>query len=251
MQIAGRWFTVVGVLPQGFWCISRSAGAFATLDLATPAESLPSLVGAVGRLAPGATREQARQELFESATAAGIALPRYPEIRVFTAAPARALTGYLFGYAFALAIAAALVARGGPLPARRGWRPLAFLLAKLVPAGLLPWALWIEVSAPLSAMAPEDNLAGFLLGVISLAFWALGAVAILWCFLDQRYRCPECLQLLTMPVRLGSWSSVLDPPSTEMVCVSGHGSLFLPDSEDGAPERWTVMDSSWRDLFRK
>jgi hypothetical protein len=52
-----------------------------------------------------------------------------------------------------------------------------------------------------------------------------------------------------MPVTMGSWASVLDPATTEMVCDLGHGSLCVPDSTEGAPDRWINLDPSWRELF--
>jgi hypothetical protein len=60
-----------------------------------------------------------------------------------------------------------------------------------------------------------------------------------------------CLQLLTMPVSFGSWSSVLDPATTELVCDSGHGSLTFPETDGGLRDRWTNLDPSWSELFRE
>ncbi len=53
---------------------------------------------------------------------------------------------------------------------------------------------------------------------------------------------------MAMPVTMGSWASVFDPVTTELLCDSGHGSLCLQETESGS-DRWTGMDKSWSDLF--
>jgi hypothetical protein len=58
-----------------------------------------------------------------------------------------------------------------------------------------------------------------------------------------------CLRRLDLPVTVGSWSSVFEPTSTEMLCDLGHGTLLLPETGGGTEERWTKFDDSWRDLF--
>jgi hypothetical protein len=252
LEIYGRTFTVVGVLPKDFWSISPAIEIYTPLDLEPQPARLPYLIGAVGRLSRHGTPDAVRLELFDIATAAKIALPRYPEVRTFGAVPARAFTGYLLGLAFALAIAAALVVRGGPFPVRRGWRPLAFFFAKAALAIAIPWTAWVEGAAWIHAAWPEQTGRPEVgLALLFSAFLASCSCALWWSFLDQRRRCPVCLQRLTMPVRLGSWGSVLDPAATEMLCDSGHGMLCVPETEEGAPDHWTRLDSSWRDLFRK
>jgi hypothetical protein len=77
----------------------------------------------------------------------------------------------------------------------------------------------------------------------------LFACALAWVFADQRRRCPECLGLLALPVTIGSWASVLEPVSTELVCEQGHGSLSVPESALALPQKWTALDVSWRGLF--
>jgi hypothetical protein len=62
------------------------------------------------------------------------------------------------------------------------------------------------------------------------------------------------VQRLTLPVRMGSWSSeLLDPVSTEMVCERGHGALSVPETQGSASvrEHWTALDDSWKQLFTK
>jgi hypothetical protein len=73
----------------------------------------------------------------------------------------------------------------------------------------------------------------------------------LWSLADQRRRCPVCLGRLEMPVTLGSWASVFEPPTTEFLCADGHGSLSVQEAEPTAADRWIALDSSWRSLFRR
>jgi hypothetical protein len=74
-------------------------------------------------------------------------------------------------------------------------------------------------------------------------------VATRWSFIEQRHRCPVCLKRLALPVTLGSWSSVLEPATTEFLCEKGHGSLSVTENGSGAPDHWTVFDVSWQSLF--
>jgi hypothetical protein len=86
-------------------------------------------------------------------------------------------------------------------------------------------------------------------------FAIAASMAIWWSTHDQHLRCRVCLRRLSMPVRLGSWSHpMLDPVSTETVCGSGHGLLYVSEpagSSTAEPEHWMELDPSWRDLFAK
>jgi hypothetical protein len=86
---------------------------------------------------------------------------------------------------------------------------------------------------------------------MALLFLAACCFAVWWSFADQRQRCPECLERLALPVTIGSWSSVLEPVTTEFLCESGHGSLCVPETEQSERGRWTALDASWRELFDK
>jgi hypothetical protein len=113
----------------------------------------------------------------------------------------------------------------------------------------IPALLWME-TASVFRQRLEGGVRLEFAGVLSaLVFLPVCACAIWWSFADQRRRCPVCLQQLGMPVTMGSWASVLDPATTELVCDSGHGSLCVPESTEGAPDRWTNLDPSWRELF--
>jgi hypothetical protein len=51
-----------------------------------------------------------------------------------------------------------------------------------------------------------------------------------------------------MPVTMGSWASVFEPVTTEMLCHEGHGSLSVVEGDIGGGDRWVALDTSWRGL---
>lgn len=234
----GHSYTVVGVLPDSFWALSERITVWTPLVLEPqPPPDVPFLIGAVGRLQPGVSRDQLRAGLFRSAKAVQPTLPRAPEIRGFAAVPGRRVIGYLLGLGFSAVIAIVVLAMQQPFPLRYGWRYWRFFATKLVLVLAIPLTLWIETAW---TDAPSTLL---FLAACSFALW--------WSFRDQRQRCPECFEFLAMPVTIGSWSSVLEPVSTEFLCESGHGSLCVPETEQGLRDRWTSLDASWRELFDK
>ena len=83
------------------------------------------------------------------------------------------------------------------------------------------------------------------------SFWAL-LFAFRWALRDQRRRCPVCLCTLTNPARVGQFSrNFLAWNGTELVCLSGHGLLHVPDIETSwySNQRWLYLDPSWSTLF--
>jgi hypothetical protein len=249
MDIEGRQYEVIGVLPDAFWAISQNIVVFTPLQLDSQSGAgLPFLIGAVGRLKPRATPDAARLELYDIAKAVFPLLPRPPQVISFDSVPSSPW-GYALWILFGMVVGGVLVSRGGSLPSGRGWRYRSFLALKSVLAVVIPALLWMEAAAALRQRM-EGGVGLLLAGVLpALAFLVACACAIWWSFADQRRRCPVCLQRLGMPVTMGSWSSVLDPAVTELVCDFGHGSLSVPESTQGAPDRWTNLDQSWRELF--
>jgi len=159
-----------------------------------------------------------------------------------------ALVAHTFAIVFGLAIGIVLVAVGRLSLGRYGWRYWSFLVLKTIAVMVIVPLLWIETGTAMRAhmaSAPLRVLVGGLL--FTLIFMAAFGCALLWSFADQRRRCPVCLQRLAMPVTIGSWASVFEPVTTELLCEEGHGSLCVP--ETGEPDRWTPLDASWRELF--
>ncbi len=86
---------------------------------------------------------------------------------------------------------------------------------------------------------------------VCTSFWAL-LFAFRWALRDQRRRCPVCLCTLTNPARVGQFSrNFLAWNGTELVCLSGHGLLHVPDIPTSwfSNQRWLYLDPSWSALF--
>jgi hypothetical protein len=251
IDIDGATYAIIGVLPETFWAISRTIDIWTPLTLEPrPAPGVPFLIGAVGRLKPGAPEDKVRAELFDIARKANQFLPAPPRVTSFSALPTHPYGPYMFALLFALVSGALLVARALPPPTGRGLKYWSFLVSKTMLLVAVPLLLWVEIDGVILSAMPAALVRNIILVVLTPAFIFICAFAVWWSFADQRGRCPVCLQLLTMPVSIGSWSSVLDPATTELVCDSGHGSLSFPDVADGQPDRWTNLDPSWSELFR-
>jgi len=136
----------------------------------------------------------------------------------------------------------------------------AYFAAKLAVAMLFLWGLLklILMLAPTPAtfmyVQPRNPFA-FDLGFtfLMLAYW-LAAVGVIYVVIwDQRYRCRTCLRKLRMPVGRGSWKNVLlGAPSTEYICIYGHGTLDVPELQITGHQNpdWKPHDDDiWKELF--
>jgi hypothetical protein len=77
-------------------------------------------------------------------------------------------------------------------------------------------------------------------------------VAARWMLADQRQRCPVCLRLLANPVRIGEPSRILlEWHGTELMCLRGHGLLYVPEWPAiwSGRQRWMDLGPSWGGLF--
>jgi hypothetical protein len=152
--------------------------------------------------------------------------------------------------AFALAVGLMVAVIGRLRVHGCGWRYWAFLIAKTLLLIVSIPLLWIEGGAWIRAHLRTEALRVLAGGIgWTLLFLAGFGQSILWSLADQRRRCPVCLRRLAMPVAMGSWASMFEPASTEMLCDEGHGSLCLSETESGADDRWIALDASWRELF--
>ena len=157
---------------------------------------------------------------------------------------------YTVPIAMALATAAVMVV-GRLSVHRHSWRYWSFLAAKAAAAMRVLSLLWIEGGAAVRARIHNEML--FALGgclALALIFIGVFGWVAVWILTDQRRRCPVCLRRLAMPVTLGSWASVLEPPATELLCAQGHGSLCMAENDLGEADRWTALDSSWNLRWR-
>lgn len=137
-----------------------------------------------------------------------------------------------------LAMSGAPVRRAMPAVGRA--RRIAFLLAKLVL--LQPILLCgFMVVARTAGVAP----------FVPLGVCACWILAYRWALLDQRRRCPECLRLLSAPVRIGAPSQTfLEWYGVESLCGRGHGLMHVAEAETSYSTRpmWLRLDGSWRGL---
>jgi hypothetical protein len=79
-----------------------------------------------------------------------------------------------------------------------------------------------------------------------------GLFAARWIFADQHSRCPVCLRLLGNPVRMGESSRILlEWHGTELMCLRGHGMLYVPEWPAlwSGRQRWMGLGPSWGGLF--
>ncbi len=150
----------------------------------------------------------------------------------------------------AAVIATIVVFLRRPLLRAVAWRYWLFLAVKTVAVMVGVVLVWIECAELFRNTVPPSWLRLLVTGVVFRAiFIAAFACGVLWSFLDQRQRCPVCLQLLAMPVRIGSSGSMFEPVRTELLCAQGHGLLCITEVDDGEDTRWTTLDESWKELF--
>jgi hypothetical protein len=122
-----------------------------------------------------------------------------------------------------------------------------FLSAKFIL--IVPIVYFVSFDLAYSSSSMSVGTSEFVLGFSS--FWAL-LFAFRWALRDQRRRCPVCLCTLTNPARVGQFSrNFLAWNGTELVCLSGHGLLHVPDIPTSwfSSQRWLYLDPSWSALF--
>jgi len=127
-------------------------------------------------------------------------------------------------------------------PQRIGPRRGLFLAAKILL--VVPIVLFgsLDVGSLGSSVSPLVMHIGFFGGLFG-ARWILG---------DQHSRCPVCLRLLGNPVRMGESSRILlEWHGTELMCLRGHGMLYVPawPAIWSGRQRWMDLGPSWGDLF--
>jgi hypothetical protein len=150
-------------------------------------------------------------------------------------------------------VAALLFLAAGMIRARRTALYLAFFAVKTALLLGIVGLAWTEVATAI----PIPVTGGVDLGTaIPLALLLLiSQVFVLrWSLQDQAARCPVCCRQVSMPVTVGSRSSlILDRPGVDFLCTRGHGTLRLSDLTTctAEPYRWTPLDHSWREVFAR
>lgn len=273
---------IVGVLPADFGVLPSHVDIVVLMDLSGRSRrifrlpsgrdillSLPSgldrsrgrhLIGAIARVRPGVALDAAERELAQIAKTEGVRYFAPPRLTRLQEARMGPLFAYLAGLGFAIVIGLVMVQVRKPSfaairrsPPRSRLVYWGFFAAKAL---LFQFALllaWIEISEAVSRTF-RNGLIGHALGIITVSalFFVVCAIAVYWSIQDQRWRCPECLERLMMPVRIGSWANpLLEPVTIEVVCGKGHGAMVMGETNAAEVDRWTRLDASWRELFTK
>jgi hypothetical protein len=126
----------------------------------------------------------------------------------------------------------------------RRWSFLGCKLALLLP---IVYFVSLDLAHLRSGMNPITSEYLQLTSAFSICLFGLR-----WSLRDQRQRCPVCLGKLTNPARVGQPSrSFLAWNGTELICVSGHGLLHVPEMPTSwfSEQRWLYLDASWEVLF--
>lgn len=170
-------------------------------------------------------------------------LPGPPDLR------SDVLVGHAFILAISFAAGLTMIFIRRPPSHSGGLRYWTFFILQCALALTLVPLAWIESAAALRSCFPHhEGMRALGTLLLTLAYLPSLAAVLAWVLSDQRARCPVCLRRLEFPVSLGSWASVFDPSSTELLCDRGHGALVLADTTNGL-EHWTRLDRSWSSLF--
>jgi hypothetical protein len=149
---------------------------------------------------------------------------------------------YALVVAFALTVSLIIAVRGRVPWRGHDWRYWSFLLLKSAALVGILSLLWIEGGFLLRRHLANETVRALGGGLLfAVAFLAAIGSAVVWCLSDQQRRCPVCLRRMTAPVRIGTWASVFEPVTTELLCDEGHGALCLQECEMGEPDRWMAI----------
>jgi hypothetical protein len=217
---------VMGVVADDLWNLPGNVDGWLVESDAALAELPASTKGfVVGRLREGATRKN---------------VFRFLRLRDRS----RDLLIWVLPMFFIACLTMVLVTAGSRGVQRRelGWTSVLFLAAKLA------------LVVPIVVLGALDL--GCLSGSVSPLFLDAGMFgsgwAAWWVVSDQRKRCPVCLRLLANPVRIGESSRILlEWHGTELVCLRGHGLLYVPEwpAVWSTRSRWVELGASWGPLF--
>ncbi len=254
IEIGHHRAVVAGIALSGYWKLPGKVDAW----LLEPEDALPSIGDGfvAAHLAPTFDRETLGHRWHMSAP-----LPdenHTPDdflcISIASLDPGH---GNIFLFAIILACLALPATTSLPLGEYRvgsqklSWRTRlrrwSFLTAKLTL--LLP--LVYLISLDLSHLNPsiDRDTTEYIQLIASFSICLFG---LRWTLRDQRQRCPVCLRKLTNPARVGQPSrNFLAWNGTELICVSGHGLLHVPEMPTSwfSTQRWLYLDPSWQVLF--
>jgi hypothetical protein len=256
ISVGGQRHKLIGVLPKEFWFLSRR------IEVWSLARGADAWTGVVLRLGPDVTKQAAEAELESIALAHGL----LPWVCVVDISPLQARVRSVFGsFALALALAAviAIVSLRPRVPSlqvymSRRERRYACLRASffVCKTGLLLIAVLLSGleftrATSITMIGGTDALTE----PLSTWLFLIACMGVLsWSIYDQRRRCRVCVRRLGLPAHVGCPGCLLlDWAGTEMVCMEGHGMLYVPEMSSSwqDPEKWTTLDDSWQALFAR
>ena len=256
----GTTSIIIGVLPARFWFISRDISVWTSSRSHARAFNAADRTGAVLRLRPGVSREQARAEFDQFVQDAGSALSfvrgdlapirdkALQGVEIYLLFAFVALVGAMAILAFRLARTSSPNMKVDRSDNYHRW---VFFFAKTV--------LLIAICFVASLEGTRDALLIFTGGLPSYAgtisSWLLlvtTVLAVTWSLHDQYRRCRICLKRLEHESYVGVPARLfLDWWGTELVCSQGHGLLHVPEMKASwlEEDQWIQLDESWKSLF--
>jgi hypothetical protein len=243
--VTGGFFELLGGPPRGF--VPRAIRTWRAVSQHDRAS-----LGVIGRLKPGATMVDAKDELRELEENYRQNRRQYPFPRAdITSLVTRLRQPFVtYGLICGLSILAPMIAIGVGIvaEARRGNRiRVRYWTYFTTKAVFFPLTLFVAICE----FTPVTSLR--IVGDASFAgepfmAWLLIVVCICWirwCLIDQYGRCRVCLRRLKLPVTVGVLGAViLDTAGTELACSEGHGALYIPEESSDY-----VVTGGWSDLL--
>ncbi len=249
INIGGRRYRVIGVMPEPFWFLSRRIRVWTLADV-TPKTKM----GVVVRLAADVTTKLAKSEMDSIINEAGVsAWGSLVDLSLIQERVHAVFWSFALALVLALIIAIAGLRSLLPRFERSGCSRALFFAVK---TGLLVTAVLLAglefTRAPSITMIGGTDLMTEPLSTWLFLIGCMGALS--WSIYDQRRRCRVCLRRLGMAAHVGCPGCLLlNWAGTELVCIEGHGMLHVPEmlSSWRQAEQWTALDDSWLELFAR
>ena len=248
-EIAGHPMRLAGILPRRFSFLSAPISVFVAAAPQPPVagrEWWLNLRGAVARLRPGVTPENASKDLRQALVDASIARQNFRvAVSPIEDLVQRPLWSY-FNDLFLALCAVLLWAAFGVFRDRRAGMPYlltlrfwGFFFVKC----LLPLLALIVVMLEYTSAMRLGVTGGMPRGAGQLAIWHYAGIVLIliWAWRDQPDRCRVCLERMRKPMRIGIPGDILlDTAGEEVMCPQGHGSVYTSQSVHGSDlsDRW-------------
>ena len=258
ISVDGRQGTVIGVLPENFVFTFPEASVWLLPGWGTITNNFAERTGAVLRLQPRVSLDQAAQEIERMGHADGY---KQLQMESFVSRAHRGARIYLFFAALSLLAGIALGSKrlGSAkthkikLSFRNTVRWWGFFVLKTLLLLAVCFVGSLELMGKISIMLTGS--VHHLVGPFSTwLFLVTAMVALTWSLHDQGRRCRFCLGRLSNEASVGTPGYLLlDWWGTELVCADGHGMLHVPEMKSSWLEfdQWVSLDESWKPLFEQ